>query len=245
MNCVKVIVTYIGDRPIRIPGKHIVQHGNHFQNHSGVDGVLALLRDVVQLERTIDPGLPMNTILVCNGGWPDKAASFIREINGSATYRGTLGVLSRENVGISFGGYAFAYKLWRDKYRFWLFTEDDVLFTSPGYALACREKLLKERLAFVGAFPPCDPSKLHCPGGVGLSRRAVLDRVAGQFGGELPYYHSEPEISSGPGKSFRHLPFVIHGEIPFTHCMVRLGMRLGDVPGIAECYRDYLVRSAR
>lgn len=245
MNCVKVIVTYIGNRPIRIPGKHVVQYGNHFQNHSGTSGVLSLLENVVELERSVEPGIPMDTVLVCNGGWPSEADDFIQDIDGSATCRGTLKVLSRDNIGISFGGYAHAYKMLRDRYRFWLFSEDDVLFTRHNYALDLKTKLITERLAFVGVFEITDPRKPHCPGGVGMSRRSKLDKVVEQFGGELPYHPSEPQISAGPGKGFRHLPFVNYGEIPFTHMMVRLGGELGTLQGVAEFYHDYLARSAQ
>ena len=237
-NCCKVIVTFIGPRPVRTPqtvGR--CRFGNHYQDRGNAAGVLQMLEDVYRLECEIDPGIPMDTVLVCNGGYPPEASGFIQRIDGSKTARGRLRVIERENTGLSFGGYAHVFKKYRDKYKFWIFTEDDILFHVCDYAATAQQVLLQGN-HFITPFRIADRHRRpHCYGGVGFTRRAVLDRVAEQFGGTLPYHDRVPDQS--PDGRFKHHKFVRYGEIEITNTIVRLGMQLKELRGIAEFYYEW------
>lgn len=241
VNCCKVIVTFIGHRPTRTPstgttGKR--RFGNHWQDHGDAAGVIAMLKDVYRFEQDIDPGLDMDTILICNGGWPSEADKFITKIDGSRTARGRLRVMKRENTGLSFGGYSYAFEQLRSKYKFWVFTEDDILFTEPNYAADSLKLVRAEQCHYVALIRIDDRHRRpHCYGGVGFTRRAVLDRVAEQFNGRLPYADKKPRIKRDGG--FRHHLFCRDGEVALTNTVVQLGMKLGEMPGRTRFYYDW------
>lgn len=247
INCCKVITTFIGHRPFRSPVGSTVgkrRFGNHFQTHGNTAGVLEMLEEVYRLECELDPGIPMDTILVCNGRWPEEANKFIEMINESRTVRGTLRVVDRVNTGLSFGGYSHAFGLFKDKYKFWIFTEDDILYIKPDYAAASLEFMRKKKCHFVAPLRINDRHRRpHCYGGVGFTKRGVLDKVAAHFGGKLPYHDQKPRIQADGG--FKHHLFVRHGEIALTTTIVELGMRLGELIGLTRFYYDWKELRAR
>lgn len=237
-DCCKVIVTHIGHRPVRVPrtSRRVKRRfGNHFQDHGDAARVLLMLEDVWQLECQLDPGMPMDTVLVCNGGWPAEADEFINFINRSKTARGTLQVLQRENTGLSYGGYSHVFEHLGDRYKYWIFTEDDILFTQPGYAAAYCESLRVNNCHFVAAIAFHSRHKRpHVYGGVGFTERDSLLEVAAEWGGRLPYHDQVPKIKRDG--SFKHHLFVRHGEIDLTYTMYRLGMRFAEMPGMTDFY---------
>lgn len=246
-ECCKVIVTFIGPRPVRTrDNRRRPRHGNHLQDHGDSQAVLEMLEEVCRLERELDPGISMDTVLVCNGGWPVEAEDFINRIKDTEIARGQLRVVARANTGLSFGGYAHVFAELRESYEFWILTEDDVLYVKPDYAAECREFLTTEGCHFVSPFRLGDVHIApHCAGGVGFTRRDVLDQVAERHGGELPYLDAEP-ILQGPKGNFKHYAFVCRGEIPLTNTIVQLGMKLGVLPGSIKCYYDWRrIRSAQ
>jgi len=245
-NCCKVIVTFIGHRPTRTPTVSTngrCRSGNHFQDHGDATGVLEMLEEVRRLECELDSGMPMDTVLVCNGGWPSEANEFINSIDGTKTAGGVWKILERDNTGLSFGGYSYAFELLRNKYKYWIFTEDDVLFVKPGYASDSLKAMRDNRCHYVTPLRICDRHRCpHVTGGIGFTRRYVLDRVAEQFGGKLPYADMVPNIRSDGG--FKHSKFCIRGEVALTNTIVQLGMELGVVPGnLVSLYYNWKSRS--
>lgn len=238
VDCCKVIVTFIGRRPVRLPGLHEPKDGNHYQAHGDVADVLEMLEEVYRLECELDSGISMDTVLVCNGGWPLEANKFIERINGSRTARGVLRVIDRANTGLSFGGYSHVFEQLRSNYKFWIFTEDDVLYVKPNYAVDSLRLMRKKRCHFITPLWIGNKNRCpHCAGGVGFSRRGALDKVAQQFAGKLPYFAQKPR--SLGGGDFKHMPFAMRGEIALTNTMARLGMRLEELPGLVKFYYDW------
>jgi len=182
--------------------------------------------------------MPVDTILVCNGGWPDEAVEFINKINGSEIARGTLRVIERPNTGLSFGGYSCAFGMFRDKYRFWIFTEDDILYVRPNYAADSLEFLKEKKCHYVTPLRISDKHRRpHCYGGAGFTKRGVLDKVAGCFDGKLPFHDASPNVKADG--SFKHHLFVRHGEIALTNTVVQLGMKLEELHGMAQFYYNW------
>jgi len=219
---VKVITTYLGDR--RTPP------------HCAAE-VHQLLRFSIEQECTIDPGAPLDTILVYNQfpvqervSNPDavrRAEEFILSLHGMPTRRGQLQVLVRDNVGLSFGGYSAAFAQFQDDYDYWIFTEDDQVMARDGYLATAIDQLETDPtigfVALVGVSrETCFPT--HCHGGVGCTRRRVLRRVcesqrrADCPEGRLPYF---------VGKGYDQQEH--RGEIPFTNVIANLGYRLVDL----------------
>jgi RimJ/RimL family protein N-acetyltransferase len=218
----KVITTYLGDR--RTP-PHCARE------------VQQLLRFSVEKERTVDPGAPLDTLLVYNK-FPDDervsdpeavrlAEEYLLGLDGLATNRGVLRVLVRDNVGLSFGGYSDAFERFERDYDYWLFTEDDQVMARDGYLATAIEQLQMDRtigfVALVGVSrEPWYPT--HCHGGVGCTQRRILRRVC--------------EANCRPDQARGVLPFFVgkgydqqehRGEIPFTNMIANLGYQLVDL----------------
>ena len=126
----KVIAVCFVPRDVRLQS-----HGTtHAQNLSGPDAVLQMVIKTVEKEREIDPGLPMDTIIVNNDEGFLRGRVFLNTIHGTPTKTGTFRVLHRENYGRSFGAYDYAFKKYKDEYDHWIFSEDDMYFSKNGYA---------------------------------------------------------------------------------------------------------------
>lgn len=219
---VKVITTYLGDR--------------RSTPHCATE-VHRLLRFIVEMERTIDPGAPLDTLLVYNKFPEDqrvsdlnavrRAEEYIFSIDGMSTSRGELKVLVRDNIGLSFGGFSAAFSAFQQDYDNWVFTEDDQVMARDGYLKTAIGQLDADAtvgfVALVGVsrddrYPPC------CHGGVGCTRRRILRRVCEAnrlpdgSEGLLPYF-----VSNGYDQQ------ELRGEIPFTNAIANLGYQLVDL----------------
>jgi RimJ/RimL family protein N-acetyltransferase len=219
---VKVIVLYLGDRRSSPANAH---------------EALPMLRFLLAKERTVDPGEPLDTLLVHHRVEPpdnspytpyiEEAEALLRDADGSPTHSGTLRVLTRPNVGLSFGGYDYAFSLLGDAYDYWLFTEDDHIAVKDGYMAQAIGQLQADTnigfVALVGVSQSCFHPH-HAHGGVGVAPRTVLQQVkAANASGEHPQGHLPYHVSPGYADQERL------GEIRFTNAIDRLGYRLVDL----------------
>ena len=241
----KVIATYIGPRPVRVK-KARQRRGIRLQDLGTADKVLDLLTNVWDLEARIDPGLPMDTYLICNGGYPEEHAGFFYEIDGAKTPGGIMRVIQRENTGLSFGAYAHAFDKLRDRYEYWLFSEDDVVQTRSGYLPVYREALGVDSVGFVATVGVANyHGDKHVHGGCGFADREILNQVAKQYGGFLPYAKIEPTFERGrrSGKPiFNHGPFCKQGEVPLTNSIYRMGHGFKLITAYTEAYYEWRQR---
>ena len=121
----KVLVTYFGNR-----------RPAAFNSTGAPIDVLRSLKKAVNNERKRNPGLPCDVIIVNNIDYEnkyDEGNDFLRRLDGSKSKTGNFIILERENVGISFGGFSYAFEKFREYYDFFFFCEDDVFILKDGY----------------------------------------------------------------------------------------------------------------
>lgn len=201
---------------------------------------MELLEDVWELERTIDPGLPMDTYLVCNGSYPSEYRAFFRQIDGAKTPGGIMHVLSRPNIGLSFGAYAHAFQKLHDTYGYWLFAEDDVIQIRSGYLPAYHDALRDHNVGFIATVGVAGyHDEKHVHGGCGFTTGEILDRVAEQYDGMLPYANKEPDMAKGQRSGnpvFDHGAFCNEGEVPLTNTIIKMGYAFRLMNAYTEAY---------
>ena len=230
MKTVKVITVCFKDR---------VAHGSFDgDNRKELDdsqSALSMIREVVEYDRTIDAGTDMDTIIVNNDLGYDEGRNYLDTIKGTKTKNGLFKVMHRPNVGRSFGGYNEAFNKYKDEYDYWIFSEDDLYYCKDGYAKNYIDILnSNENCAFVATLgvDRADHETKHAHGGQGLTHRDYMEetipleysiddgtnRQAYKIKGELAHYHDKSVADS-----YHTRLHCIHGEVPFTYSLVRLG----------------------
>lgn len=209
-NCKVIVVCANTER------KERAFHGypHHPQFVKGIETLHEMWRVIDHVEMTQDAGVPMDTVVVCNGGgaydwWKDK--------DGLNTRNGNYVVLKRPNNGGSFAGYNHAYR--NTDYFGYLFTEEDIIiFGEDYYKRLIRRFRQKKDAGFICLI---DASQgrvypVHCHGGVGFTTRDQLKLVEDE-NGDLPY----PKM-----KGWNQKRAVKYGEAPFTNCYLQKGLAL-------------------
>jgi hypothetical protein len=228
-NC-KVITTCFTGREVR---EHPERCGDppglfgHAQNFPDASAVLELMRMVVDSERTVDPGVACDTIIVNNDvGWA-PGNQYLAELDGSPTFAGTFKVLTRANVGASLGGYSHAFERFGQCYDYWAFTEDDILLSGHRHFAQCIEALRRPGIGFVAIQGLSRVHARHAHGGVGVTRAAVLAEVR-RVWGSLPH--------CGPDQPQSDEDHILWGEVLFTNLIERLGYDLVTVDADPPLY---------
>jgi hypothetical protein len=198
-------------------------------------------------EMGLDQGCPMDTIFVYNKATkyqiedPDTyklCEDRLYSFHGKKTKNGECFVVERENIGISYGAFDYAFNLLKDKYEYWLFCEDDGVIIRDNVFSTCIRQMESPTIygrpvGFVAVtgvnksyrFPP------HAHSGNGCSHRDILNKVTSYSRnyslplnrGQLPYWRS---YFKGwiPGWHYVH-----NSEIPFTNSIYTLGYDLIDI----------------
>jgi hypothetical protein len=236
-NC-KVITTCFAGREIR---KETTLGGNplgpffHAQNFPDPKSVIELVALIHEFERKVDPGIECDTILVNNDtGW-ETGNRYLATLDGTKTFGGVLKVLTRENYGVSLGGYNHAYEEFRDMYDYWAFTEDDILISGDKWLARCIETFERDPdTGFVAIQGLSREFALHAHGGVGVTNGRVLDEVRKMWG-SLPHRQKHETQTS--------LDQIIFGEVLFTNIIHRMGRKLVTVeadPPLHTFAYDYM-----
>lgn len=215
----KVVAVYLGPRR---------QHPANSQES------YELLAYLIDRELSLDPGCHCDTILVHNREessatlrsdlWRKRCEDLLTSIDGAATPGGRIQLVTRENMGISFGAYHHAFEAFFDRYDHWLFIEDDqVVIRSGCFGQAIEQMRSDRRIGFVALVGISTETDLppHAHGGVGVSSRSVLREVRRANPsnhhalGHLPYHWEQGYANQ------EHL-----GEIRFTNAIHQLDYRL-------------------
>lgn len=194
----------------------------HAQVFPDPESVLELVTLVHEFELQVDPGVACDTLIVNNDtGW-ERGNDYLASLHGTRTRAGTLKVLTRDNFGVSLGGYNHAYEECRDQYDYWAFTEDDILISGDQWYARCIERLRRDPgLGFLSLQGLSSDPALHAHGGVGVTRVEVLDAVRDLWG-FLPHRR---RLESQTDEDH-----IIFGEVLFTNLIIRLGKTLGAMP---------------
>jgi hypothetical protein len=184
---------------------------SHSHSFTRKSDVLPLLLVNLELERSVNPGVPTDTIIVNQDISYIEGNNFLAEINGLKTKTGKIIVETRPNSGYSFGAFDHAYKKYKKHYQGWFFCEDDVLMVEDGYIKKSYD-LMRENIAFVAAVSVANKHTYnpHAGGGIGYTNSYYLEQLVGRFG-ELPH-----------PKSNNHKEAIDFGEIPFTNNFLQI-----------------------
>lgn len=123
----------------------------------------------------------------------------------------------RDNNGGSFAAYNHAFQKYRAEFDYWLFSEDDILITRR--AARFIERFEKEPNCGFLAIVGCNdrPGREHAHGGVGLTRRDVLDVICAKNGGSLPRTKKQGWIKED---------IELNGEVALGQAIIGAGFRI-------------------
>lgn len=211
-NCKVVSICLKNDGDVRTN----VTFPAHNQNCGTSAEMLTMVKELYDLEINQDAGCDVDIYFINNDVGFKEGNDWLDSINGTKTKNGTLFVLHRENIGGSFGAYDFAYQTLKNKYEYFLFTEEDLFIYGKDYYKKALDEYIGMNegfLAFIDVERRSNP--VHAHGGVGLVSRKVLKEVEA-IHGCLP--HSKVE--------FDKAKVIREGEIPFTNTIFKLGYGL-------------------
>jgi len=201
----------------------------HAQNFPTAESVLDLIKLNIEQEKTVDPGVPCDTIIVNNDvGW-SKGNEYLDAVNNTAIHSGILRVLHCENWGRSFGAYNGAYQKFKNEYDYWIFTEDDILINGHNYYKIALDNFNRyENTGFValqgvsidGLDGESGEHAKHAHSGAGLTHVKILNELNAKLG-KLPHCDKN--------ESQDYLECIRNGEIAFTNEILRLGYDLRTV----------------
>ena len=136
-NC-KVITTYFGKR---------------FSFPYDVDDTILILKDSIQNEINLNPGVDnLDVIIINHDCGIKKGNDYLDTLNGLKTYCGVVKVIHRpwdNGKGVSLKSMDYAFNLFKKEYHYWFFQEDDYKIKQENYYLN-GINMLKDNVAFVG-----------------------------------------------------------------------------------------------
>lgn len=219
-NCKVISVCLKDDGDIRTN----VTFPAHCQNSGTSKEMLSMVKELYNLEINQDAGCDVDIYFINNDVGFKEGNDWLDSINGTKTKNGTVHVLHRDNIGGSFGAYDFAYQTLKNKYEYFLFTEEDLFIYGKDYYAKALNKYREAGtgfLAFIDVQRRSNP--VHAHGGVGLTSREVLREVEA-IHGCLP--HSK--------EVFNKADVIRKGEIPFTNTIFKLGYGLATMGEIED-----------
>ena len=155
-----------------------------------------------------------------------------REIAPSQIQGAQVELVERENIGMSYGAWSYAYQKYRGDYDYYIFTEDDYYFNVSNFDsyLVHKFRSLKNvgYLAALAMNPTYGHNwggmaKVHAGNSVGISSSEVLEQLFQKFG-MLP--HSTEEIED---LEERYGTVEQLGQVDQTHEIYKLGYNILDV----------------
>lgn len=208
MNAKVIASSFLGERQVRKSGGFPM----HAQLNETPEDILAMLTNVLSYEKTLEAGVPVDTIVVLNGHSP-----FNVEIQSRFP---EFTFLERENIGGSFGAYSHAFITFEDKYDYWLFTEDDIVVGGPDYYKRLLDTFQAEDdMGFLALIERVRHHLgTHAHGGIGLTSTKVLRELA-EPRDSLPHYR---------GEGWDKDKIIRFGEVPFTNEILNLGYTIGE-----------------
>lgn len=231
MNC-KVIATSFFPRDSRKNAKW----PNHNQDLEDPSNTLDMLKTLVETERETDSGSRLDVIIVNNDAGYKPGIEYLNSIHRTATCNGRILVTHRENTGRAFGAYAHAYHMFKSQYYYWMFSEDDILFSTAGYLNHYKGLLSTPGAGFVAAIGlgRKQEETTHAHGGCGLTTKDLIeetlpleydllntDSQAYKIRGQFPFYRN-----SGKAANKNTRLHCLFGEVPFTYSYKRLGYKI-------------------
>tara|TARA_Y100000034_G_scaffold133851_1_gene200653 strand:+ start:716 stop:2170 length:1455 start_codon:yes stop_codon:yes gene_type:complete len=191
---------------------------------------IKLLKYINKIHTTIDGGMDFDIIIVNNESDNSYTDELLNNIDGTPSKNGMIKVIHRENIGISYGAFNHAYQLFKDKYDYWFFTEDDIILNKTNWYKAMYDELINsmendDTIVYVtpNGINSTHP-KSHVFNGCGLTHSKYLEQVCSINSGELPHGKFIGMEGFHPDKMV-----AINTEINFTNIFIKLGYTFKDV----------------
>ena len=137
MKAAKIIATCFAKRSFRsntyLTGDPLGFFG-HSQKFQNEDDIINLLKFNISLEKKINPGINYRDIIIVNNDVGNKKGNnFLKKLSSKKIPFGKIIVCNRKNTGMSFGAYNYAFKKFKNKYDYFLFSEDDIIICKKNY----------------------------------------------------------------------------------------------------------------
>jgi hypothetical protein len=204
----------------------------HSQNFTTTADIIKLLELNIATENNLNPGFDRDLIIVNADVNCDEGNKYIEKISGSKINGGKIIAFTRKNIGLSFGSYNDAFMKFKNKYEYFLFTEDDWLIFGENYLKIGIDLLNKiERCGMVSYVGVTKINKKHwkplnlnknnaygCHGSIGLSSTKILNEIV-KVNNCLPHYNGD-DYTMG----------VRYGELAFANSFVKLNYKIIDLP---------------
>ncbi len=234
MKVAKVIATCFGPRSVREHtglSSNPLGHFSHSQNFTTGESVMRLIDFTLEVESSVDPGCETDLIIVNSMTGCTQGDQYLDTLHGKRLRYGSVKVMHRENVGISFGSYNHAFATFKSDYDYYLFTEDDVIINGEHYAEIGIKTFLKHKncgfVAYLALGYDANINGRAAAGGAGLSSYAVLNHA----------YRSYGTLSHFKGSSLdNRWEHILQGELAFTHDIAKLGYLLTEIDPEVKLY---------
>lgn len=235
MKAAKVIATCFKPKEIiektRLTGDPL-GYFYHSQNFTNTNEIINLIKLNIDLENKFDPGCDRDLLIVNADIGSQAGNKFIESINNTQIKRGKVISYTRENFGLSFGSYNDAFAKFKEKYDYFLFTEDDWIIINDNYLKVGIDIIQNNSL--VGMVSYVGITKVHkskwkilnlnkktaysCHGAIGLAETKTLKKIFDKFGA-LPHYNKSDYQKS-----------ITFGEIMFPNSFIQIGYKIVDLP---------------
>jgi len=204
---------------------------SHSQNFTTVSDTISLINYQLKMETKYPPGIKRDIIIVNNDVGSIEGNKFIEEINNKEIAGGKVFSITRDNVGLAFGAYNFAFEKFRNMYDFFLFIEDDQITAKKDYLKIGINKWNETPncgfVAYIGinrvfkGWSEISELELNkknafaAYGGCGLTSTKILNEIVKKYG-RIP--HNNKDID--------HIKSIAFGEIAFSKVFIDLGYKL-------------------
>ena len=236
MKAAKIIATTFAKRSIR-PKTYLVGdpigYFGHSQVYQGGADIISLIKFNISMEKKYIPGIKKRDLIIINNNVGFKKGNeFLKKISGTKIPYGKIIVCNRNNIGMSFGAYDYAFRKFKNDYDFFLFTEDDTIVFKNNYFKIGIDIFNKNKNAgFISYIHSTKVSRsyfkilnlnkdnaISCHGATGLSSKVVLNKLIKKHG-RLPHF-----------KGNDYQKCIVYGEVGFPNSIIKLGYRILDLP---------------
>jgi len=236
MKAAKIIATCFAKRSFRsntyLTGDPLGFFG-HSQKFQNEDDIINLLKFNISLEKKINPGINYRDIIIVNNDVGNKKGNnFLKKLSSKKIPFGKIIVCNRKNTGMSFGAYNYAFKKFKNKYDYFLFSEDDIIICKKNYFQIGIDIFNSNKnsgfLAYihstkVGKFyykylNLNKKNAISCHGAIGLTSNRILKKLV-KKNGIIPHY-----------KGNNYQKCIIYGEVGFPNAIFKLGYDILDLP---------------
>mgnify|MGYP006079413403 CR=1 FL=1 len=204
---------------------------SHSQNFSTVSDTINLINYQLEMEQKYPPGIKRDIIIVNNDVGSIEGNKFIEKLNDKEIEGGKVFSITRNNVGLAFGAYNFAFEKFKDKYDFFFFIEDDQITAKKNYLKTGIEKWYSTPncgfIAYIGVskvlkswwkLSGLDENNAFVSyGGCGLTSTKILNEIVEKYGC-IP--HNQKDIDQTNSIAF--------GEIAFSKSFIDMGYKLKE-----------------